>query len=220
MGGQLHVESSPGGGSTFRFTVRAQIGKARHLHYSEDAVNSLARQTALIVDDNETNLRILVAMAERWGLHVLQAESARQALNILDRAANAGQSVSLLITDLHMPETDGFGLVEMVRANPRYGQLPVILLSSSASPDHQERCRQLRIAARLLKPVKQSVLWTIIIRVAVGRERIREATERRRNSPRPEPPDAGRCDCGSCWPRTNRPIASSLFAFSRERGIR
>lgn len=177
MGGQLHVESSPGGGSTFRFTVRAQIGKARHLHYSEDAVNSLARQTALIVDDNETNLRILVAMAERWGLHVLQAESARQALNILDRAANAGQSVSLLITDLHMPETDGFGLVEMVRANPRYGQLPVILLSSSASPDHQERCRQLRIAARLLKPVKQSVLLDNIIRVAVGETRIPMATD-------------------------------------------
>ena len=172
MGGQLRVESRPGEGSVFRFTVRCRVGTPRPSIHSDEAASLLAQKTALVVDDNETNRRILLAMAGHWGLRVLQADSAQQALAVLDRADNAGQPVSLLITDLHMPETDGFGLVERVRSHPRHGQLPAILLSSSASPGDQARCLQLKIAARLLKPVKQSLLLDNIMRVLVGEARL------------------------------------------------
>jgi len=176
MGGQLRAESQPGVGSTFVFTVCMRTGTPRPSVHAEEAPKLLAGKTVLIVDDNETNRRILAAMAGHWGLHPLQADSARQALAALDRAENAGQPVSLLITDLHMPETDGFGLAEQVRANPRFSQLPAILLSSSASPGDQTRCLQLKIAARLLKPVKQSLLLDTIMRVLAGDARAPIAT--------------------------------------------
>ena len=177
MGGQLRVESKPGEGSTFLFTTRCRIGTPRPAIHSEEAAGLLAQKTALVVDDNETNRRILVTMAGHWGLGTLQAESAGKALEALDRAANAGQPVSLLITDLNMPDIDGFGLVERIRAHPQYGQLPAILLSSSASPGDQERCLQLKIAARLLKPIKQSLLLDNIMRVLIGDSHTRAATE-------------------------------------------
>ena len=57
-----------------------------------------------------------------------------------------------MITDLHMPEMDGFDLVAAVRAHPVYRNLPAVLLTSSAAPGDQERCCVLGVAAKLLKP--------------------------------------------------------------------
>jgi CheY-like chemotaxis protein len=70
-----------------------------------------------------------------------------------------------VISDLHMPEMDGFELIEAVRRHAVFGTLPVFLLTSSASPGDQKRCDELRVAARLLKPVKQSLLLDNIMRI-------------------------------------------------------
>ncbi len=180
MGGGLRAESQLGVGSTFTFTVRVGAGTARSPVGVQEATKLLAGKVALVVDDNQTNRRILVTMLDHWGLRALQAESAANALAALDRLSSAGQPVSLVITDLHMPDMDGFGLAEAIRANPRYGDLPVMLLSSPAAPGDHPRCEELRIAARLLKPVKPSLLLDNILRVLVD-------TSRAALSPAPAP---------------------------------
>jgi signal transduction histidine kinase/DNA-binding response OmpR family regulator len=167
MGGQIRVESIPGQGSTFIFTTRVKIGTVKHAHLS-GAAALLANKTVLIVDDNQTNRRILEAMLGHWGLKTLSADSGAQALAMLDRSRNAGQHVSLLISDLHMPEMDGFGLIEAIRRHAAFNLVPVILLTSSASTGDQERCKELHVIARLLKPVKQSLLLDTIMRVFAG----------------------------------------------------
>jgi CheY-like chemotaxis protein len=132
----------------------------------------MAGKLALIVDDNETNLRILSTMLGHWGLRTVQADSGAAALAALDRAANAGEPISLIITDLHMPEMDGFQLTEVVRSRAAFATLPILLLTSSGSTGDQERCNALRVAARLLKPVKQSLLLDNLMRVLSGASRI------------------------------------------------
>jgi two-component system, sensor histidine kinase and response regulator len=173
MGGEIRLESELGVGSTFIFTARFKPSTTRASVADTDAARLLHGKIALVVDDNETNRRILTTMLGHWGLRALAADAAATALAMLDRSRNAGQTVALVITDLHMPETDGFQLTEMLRSRTAYANLPVFLLtSSSASPGDNARCTDLRVAARLLKPVKQSLLLDNILRVLAGADRI------------------------------------------------
>ncbi len=178
MGGSIRLESSPGEGSAFFFTARLKAGAERASGSAEDAARLFAGKAALIVDDNETNRRIVSTILTNWGLRVIAADSARAALAQLDRAANAGQPVSLIVTDLHMPDMDGFQLTETVRSRDAYRTLPVVLLTSSASPGDNARCAELQIAARLLKPVKQSLLLDNLMRILSGASRIDAAAPR------------------------------------------
>ena len=73
-------------------------------------------KTALIVDDNETNRRIVETMLKHWGMRAISVDSGAKALASLDRAASAAQVISLVISDLHMPEMDGFQLIAAIRA--------------------------------------------------------------------------------------------------------
>ncbi len=178
MGGQVRLESTPGAGSTFVFTVRVKAGTAMAPATAQDAARLFEGKSALIVDDNETNRRILATMLGHWGLRVIQADSARKALTALDRSRNAGQPASVLITDLHMPEMDGFELVAAVRAHPAFGLLPVVILTSSASPGDQERGKALGVAARLLKPIKQSYLLDHLVTIFSGAGRMEQDHDR------------------------------------------
>ena len=175
MGGRIRMESEPGRGSTFVFTARVKLGVARPAVGSDAAARLLAGKTALVVDDNETNRRILGTMLGNWGLRTLSAESGGAGLAALDRAASAGQSVTLIVSDLHMPEMDGFEFIEAVRRRPAFADTPVMLLTSSASTGDQKRGEELHVSARLLKPVKQSLLLDNIMRVMAGPSRAQEA---------------------------------------------
>jgi CheY-like chemotaxis protein len=186
MGGTIRLDTAPGRGSTFTFTTRVKLGSARAAASAAGAAELLAGKTALIVDDNATNRRILETMLGHWGLRTLSADSAKEALALLDRSTSAGQTVSFVISDLHMPEMDGFDLVTALRRHSALGLLPVILLSSSASPGDQQRCDELHIAARLLKPVKQSLLLDSIMRVMAGETRDRAAAVVSTPAPIPE----------------------------------
>jgi signal transduction histidine kinase/CheY-like chemotaxis protein len=185
MGGQIRLDSEPGRGSTFAFTARVKVGTARSTASPAEAAQMLEGKTALIVDDNETNRRILETMLGHWGLRTLSADSGAKALALLDRSANAGHAIAIVISDLHMPEMDGFDLIAALRRHQAFHLLPVILLTSSASPGDQHRCDELRVAARLLKPVKQSLLLDNIMRILAGEMRDRAEPAR---APAPQPP--------------------------------
>ncbi|MBX3359498.1 MAG: response regulator [Phycisphaeraceae bacterium] len=172
MGGSIRFDSTPGVGSTFTFTARFKIGVDRPSTTHEDAARLFKGKTALIVDDNETNRRIVSAMLGQWGLRSVATDSGASALAAIDRLGNAGQPVSLIITDLHMPEMDGFGLAKAVRSRSAGGDLPILLLTSSASPGDNARCAELGIAVRLLKPVKQSLLLDNLMRILSGATRL------------------------------------------------
>lgn len=171
MGGEIRLESQVGVGSSFIFTVKMKVGVDRPSATTEDAARLFKGKTALIVDDNLTNLRILGTMLSQWGLKVMEADSGSKALVALDRAANAGQSISIIISDLHMPEMDGFEVAQRIKAHPALALTPIMLLTSSASTGDQARCTQIGIGARLLKPIKPSLLLDNVMRMLEGANR-------------------------------------------------
>ncbi|HEX4148097.1 MAG TPA: response regulator, partial [Pirellulales bacterium] len=163
MGGSIKVESQPGSGSTFRFSAAFRVGKPSKTYGPAAlAADAASKLQVLVVDDNATNRCILEEMLAGWGMQVHLVGSAREALDELERADRVESPYNLLLTDVNMPEADGFMLLDMVRHVPAWSRLPAIVLSSGSRPQDARLGAELGASSLLLKPVKQSELWDAI----------------------------------------------------------
>jgi len=168
MQGRMWVESLPGQGSRFHFTAVFGIAAGPSRRSSADTRGNLPDMPVLVVDDNATNRRILFETLRSWGLDVQVAESAEQAMELLESGRARGEPLPLILTDVHMPHTDGFMFTQRVRQTPAFSQARVILLTSGGRPGDAARCEQLRVAGRLMKPVKQSELFRAIMQAGAA----------------------------------------------------
>jgi PAS domain S-box-containing protein len=147
MGGRLSVESQPGKGSAFHFEIDVRPGSAGVPAASAEPV------PVLVVDDNATTLRVLDDMLRNLGMQPHLAHNASGAMDALRGAQAGGRPFPLMIADGHMPETDGFSLVESVRRDSGLAGTRTILLTSVGRREDATRCRELGIEAWLAKPV-------------------------------------------------------------------
>jgi two-component system, sensor histidine kinase and response regulator len=157
MGGEIWVESEMGKGSIFNFTGTFGIGSAEAEAPAPDSVD-LRNLPIMVVDDNETSRTILRQTLKNWGMQPTMVDGAREALAVLEQAQKSGKPFPLVITDMHMPDMDGFALAEQIKSNPSLAQATIMMLTSSGHHGDITRCRQLGVKAYLTKPVKQSEL--------------------------------------------------------------
>ena len=189
MGGRLRAESEVGRGSTFYFTAVFGRGTAKPRVDIDRQRVAIEGLPVLVVDDNETNRRILEQLTTNWGMQPRVASSGADALAALDRSVNAGAPFRLVLSDVNMPKMDGFDLFERLQTHAEHRDLPVIFLTSAARPGDVAKCRELGVAAHLIKPVKQSLLLDAIMS-AVG-ERSAARSERLDATPAPAAGEAG-----------------------------
>ena len=157
MGGQIGIESVPGQGSTFRFTVWLTKQPAP-AHASSLPRGSLKGRRLCIVDDNATNRRILEQYAVQWGLQSATASDGYQALALLKDAATRGEPFDLAILDLQMPRMDGLELGRAISADPVLAATRLVLLTSMGLRGQAEKAKQAGISAYLSKPVHRAHL--------------------------------------------------------------
>jgi signal transduction histidine kinase/DNA-binding response OmpR family regulator len=166
MGGRIWVESEFGIGSRFHFTVRLKTAEERVIEIEPTAaLPVLSGVKVLVVDDNRTNRRILEGLVKQWGMNPTCAGDGEKALAALLAASEVDEPYGLILTDMHMPKMDGFGLVEEVKRRPELSTSTIMMLTSGGQRGDAARCGELGISAYLLKPVRKSELRDAIMRV-------------------------------------------------------
>jgi signal transduction histidine kinase/CheY-like chemotaxis protein len=172
MGGEIWVESQPGQGSCFHFT--ALFGVAAEIPRILPDQNLLVGVPVLIVDDNATNRRILTDILWEWKMVPASAASAEEALSQMQRASESGRPFPLVLTDVHMPDVDGFELARRIMRSPHLTKSVVLMLTSGEQRDDLERCRELGVSIYLVKPVRRADLRAAIVKALADCVRGRE----------------------------------------------
>jgi len=161
MGGGIAVDSEPGRGSTFTFAARFARSSRPAPDTRSVSPERLEDLRVLVVDDNESNRRILAEWLTSWRMRPLAVDDVASALDTLARAEQSGAPYSLVLLDSRMPDGDGITLAAEIRE--RFGASKrLVLLSSEDSPTLVARSREAGIQAYLLKPVQQSELLDTI----------------------------------------------------------
>ena len=115
-------------------------------------------KTILIVEDSATTRALIRAVIEELGeFETVEASSGFEALKMLPQ-----QEYDLIITDINMPDINGLELINFVRNNPRYNNIPIIIVSTERSEEDKKRGMALGATAYVTKPFKSLELQEII----------------------------------------------------------
>jgi PAS domain S-box-containing protein len=158
MNGSIGVESALGRGANFWFALPLTPVDTEVPVPQAD----FAGKRALIVDDNATNRMILTHYLSNWGFALTEADSGPTALIELEAASLRNEPYDLLLSDMQMPDMDGFALAHAISDKPAIADTPRILLSSGTIGLEAERIAS-GFSQSLLKPVRQSQLFDAII---------------------------------------------------------
>jgi signal transduction histidine kinase/DNA-binding response OmpR family regulator len=166
MEGEISLDSAPGQGSSFRFTVvlseppAGNAGTATEKAAETPSNNTLPQwggERVLVVEDIAINRTIAVALLQRVGLSVAVANNGQEALDLL-----AGEAFALVLMDIQMPVMDGLTATRAIRANPAWRDLPIIAMTAHATSEDQEQTAAAGMNAHLTKPIIPRLLYATL----------------------------------------------------------
>ncbi|HKX28541.1 MAG TPA: two-component regulator propeller domain-containing protein [Blastocatellia bacterium] len=190
MGGEIGVESEPGQGATFWFTVR--LSKRRAGGAVSVPLPALSNgKRVLIADDSSINRLIISQWTTAWEMRPTTVDSGRSALDSLREAAREGEPYDVMILASRMPDLDGLEVARSIKADALIARVPIVLLTPFKNRRPSPQLHEQEIAAQVVKPLKEKQLrktiWSVLGVAGQEREASRQAAEA---SPPPSPAPA------------------------------
>lgn len=165
MGGDIGVESEPDKGSRFWFSVTFEKQAQEEKDTSKDKQFKIKDLKTLVVDDNKTNRTILLKMLKSFGCNADSVSSGAEAVNMLNRASNAGSPYDIVLLDMMMPGMSGEHTTIIIKNTPAIRKTRILILSSMGGAG-DINMKEIGCDGYLVKPVKQSLLLEKIIAIA------------------------------------------------------
>jgi CheY-like chemotaxis protein len=132
--------------------------KQRMIEKLHDSDEPLRDRKVLVVDDDVRNIFALNSLLERHGMSVITATNGHDAIKLLD----SNPDLSLILTDVMMPEMDGYETMRRIRENPSFRSLPIIALTAKAMKGDREKCLQAGASDYVAKPVNTTQLLSLV----------------------------------------------------------
>jgi CheY-like chemotaxis protein len=132
--------------------------KQRMIEKLHDSDEPLRDQKVLVVDDDVRNIFALNSLLERHGMNVITATNGQDAIKLLD----SNPDLSLILTDVMMPEMDGYETMRRIREIPAFRSLPIIALTAKAMKGDREKCLQAGASDYVAKPVNTTQLLSLV----------------------------------------------------------
>ena len=192
MGGQIDVDSVPGQGSTFWFTLPVELDE--QVTVLRSSPEELASARVLIVDDHPVNRRVLREQVTSWGMSNEDCDGGTAALARLREAKQRGEPFDIAVLDYQMPGLDGMALARRIKVDPALADTILILLTSVTLQLGLDEIKAAGFAGYLVKPVHQSELSDVLAAVVHARTQEHGPLitrhllhEHQRDKPRPTP---------------------------------
>ena len=182
--GEINVHSEYGKGSVFEVIVPYQLVSKQPQHTETNTLNGNVRhhtttiegkiskksfveaRTFLVVDDNPLNIKLMSLLIKKWGANMIAASDGIEALEKLKK-----EKVDLILTDIMMPNLDGFGLAESVKSSPNgIAHLPIIALTADVLADKSKDSKFNIFEAVVTKPINEEELFFKLVAVLTQSE--------------------------------------------------
>jgi two-component system, sensor histidine kinase and response regulator len=169
MGGEISVTTEEGKGSTFSFTVKLEASLDGTAARRRLLAPQLADKRILVVDDNATNRQIFSAYLRSWRCRSSEAATPDLALEVLRKAAAAGEPFDAVLTDFQMPEMSGIDLGRVIKGDPTIASTHLVLHTSVGNLGSLQSARDVGFGGHLTKPVRPSHLHTLLVSLLCDR---------------------------------------------------
>lgn len=212
MGGRIWVESEINKGSQFHFTVKLGLDQQETESQEKEESVNFDNAPVLVVDDNTTTRRLLREMLERWNIKPTEAESAEEALTLIDKADRDGSPFSLYLFDAYLPGMESFLLQDHMRHNPNMAKVTIMLLASPSHKGDASPWERLGSSAFVTKPIKSTSLLKAVHTI------LKESSEEK--SEREEAPPPAADAFGSTEEKTPEPSKKKTSSASSPNSYR
>ena len=156
MGGEIKVESELNVGT--RFTFDLKLPSTDTVKAPKEIVKSVKGANVLIIDDNVVNQEILKEQMKSWGLRSIAVPSAAKGRAVLNGALKKNITIDLVIVDYQMPHETGEGFLDSIKADARFKDIPLLMLTSIVEDDLEITLRQKGLDGYLTKPPRMTAL--------------------------------------------------------------
>jgi len=168
MGDDIHVESEPGMGSVFEFTLWFDVD--RKVIVADKIVNgtetaAFAGKRILVVDDVDINREVVCFMLEQMGVVTEQAQNGQEAVEMIEAAAQG--YYDMILMDVQMPIMDGYAATKVIKAMDREGvkNVPIVAMTANAFREDVENAIRVGMEAHIKKPIEERTLYETLRKV-------------------------------------------------------